>query len=135
MFEKEKEFDGKIGNIPSILGFINDFAKEHEFPDAFTNKILIVGDELFSNIIKYGYENEGGSIMVKLSFEETVNEFCLTIIDKAKEFNQLSVNNVDENNKGLRIGGLGIFIVKQIMTECAYERVDEQNVLILKRRF
>ena len=135
MFEKEKEFDGKIGNIPSILGFINDFAKEHEFPDAFTNKILIVGDELFSNIIKYGYENEGGSIMVKLSFEETVNEFCLTIIDKAKEFNQLSVNNVDENNKGLRIGGLGIFIVKQIMTECAYERVDEQNVLILKKRF
>ena len=135
MFEKEKEFDGKIGNIPSILGFINDFAKEHEFPDAFTNKILIVGDELFSNIIKYGYENEGGSIMVKLSFEETVNEFCLTIIDKAKEFNQLSVNNVDENNKGLRIGGLGIFIVKQIMTECAYERADEQNVLILKKRF
>lgn len=132
MFNLEKEFVGKIDNIQNILDFIVAFSKEHEFPESFTNKILIVGDELFSNIIKYGYENSGGPIIVKLSFDEGIKELILTIIDEAKEFNQLAVNN--EVN-GLRIGGLGIFLVKQIMTDCAYERKDNQNILTLKKRF
>ena len=130
MFNLEKEFVGKKENIPTILDFIIAFAKEHAFPESFTNKILIVGDELFSNIIKYGYEDNGGPITVKLSFNEEINEFILTIIDSAKEFNQLAVNN--EIN-GLRIGGLGIFIVKQIMAECSYKRENNQNILSLKK--
>ena len=132
MFNLEKEFVGKKENIPNILDFIVDFAKEHEFPESFTNKILIVGDELFSNIIKYGYENSGGPIIVKLSFDEEIKELILTIIDEAKEFNQLAVNN--EVN-GLRIGGLGIFLVKQIMTECAYDRINKKNILVLRKNF
>lgn len=132
MFKIEKEFAGKKESVPTILDFIMSFAKEHEFPESFTNKILIVGDELFSNIIKYGYEDNGGPIIVKLSFDEKIKELVLTIIDEAKEFNQLAVNN--EIN-GLRIGGLGIFLVKQIMSECAYERKDNQNILTLKKRF
>lgn len=130
MFNLEKEFVGKKENIPTILDFIIAFTKEHAFPESFTNKILIVGDELFSNIIKYGYEDNGGPITVKLSFNEETSEFILTIIDSAKEFNQLAVNN--EIN-GLRIGGLGIFIVKQIMDECSYKRENNQNILSLKK--
>ena len=130
MFNLEKEFVGKKENIPTILDFIIAFAKEHAFPESFTNKILIVGDELFSNIIKYGYEDNGGPITVKLSFNEEISKFILTIIDSAKEFNQLAVNN--EIN-GLRIGGLGIFIVKQIMDECSYKRENNQNILSLKK--
>ena len=130
MFNLEKEFVGKKENIPTILDFIIAFAKEHAFPESFTNKILIVGDELFSNIIKYGYEDNGGPITVKLSFNEEISEFILTIIDSAKEFNQLAVNN--EIN-GLRIGGLGIFIVKQIMSEYSYKRENNQNILTLKK--
>ena len=130
MFNLEKEFVGKKENVPTILDFIIAFAKEHAFPESFTNKILIVGDELFSNIIKYGYEDNGGPITVKLSFNEEISEFILTIIDSAKEFNQLAVNN--EIN-GLRIGGLGIFIVKQIMDECSYKRENNQNILSLKK--
>jgi anti-sigma regulatory factor (Ser/Thr protein kinase) len=34
-----------------------------------------------------------------------------------------------------QVGGLGIFIVKQIMTECAYDRVNGRNILVLKKRF
>lgn len=133
MFNLEKEFVGKIENIPTILDFIMTFAKEHKFPESFTNKILVVGDELFSNIIKYGYENSGGPINVKLSFDEKINEFILTISDQAKEFNQLAVNN--EIGNEIRIGGLGIFIVKQIMDETSYERKNNCNILILKKKF
>ena len=118
-----------------MLDFIVSFANEHGFPESFTNKMLIVGDELFSNIIRYGYENSGGRITVKLSFDKENKEFCLIIIDQAKEFNQLSINNDNAEKKVLRIGGLGISIVKHIMSECSYQRVDGQNVLTLKKGF
>ena len=134
---EEKGFNAKKDNIPEMLDFISDFGEQHNFPDAFKNQLLIVGDELFSNIVKHGYKNEGGEIFVRLLFDDDRNEFVLTIIDKAQAFNQLKVNNpeVGSNAKKQTIGGLGLIIVKKIMTEYAYDRINGKNILVLKKRF
>ena len=134
---EEKGFNAKKDNIPEMLDFISDFGEQHNFPDAFKNQLLIVGDELFSNIVKHGYKNEGGEIFVRLLFDDDKNEFVLTIIDKAQAFNQLKVNNpeVGSNAKKQTIGGLGLIIVKKIMTEYAYDRINGKNILVLKKRF
>ena len=134
---EEKEFDAKKENVLDMLGFISNFADDHQFPEDFKNKLVIVGDELFSNIIRYGYENNGGSIFVRLLFDESQNEFAMTIIDKAKAFNQLEVNNkeVSGDVKELKVGGLGLIIVKKIMDEYAYDRINDKNILMLKKRF
>ena len=130
----EKEFNAKTENIPEMLGLIHRFAKENAFPESFTNQLKIVGDELFSNIIKHGYENEGGPIFVRLLFNQDTSEFSLTVIDQAKEFNQLGVN-IDTSDKSIRNGGLGIFIVKKIMSEYAYDYIYGKNILVLKKKF
>ena len=134
---KEKTFDGKKENIPEMLDFIEAFGREHNFPEDFKNKLIIVGDELFSNIIKHGYDNEGGEIFVRLLFDDDRKEFAITIIDKAKAFNQLEVDNpeVGSDAKAQSIGGLGLIIVKKIMTDCAYDRINDKNILVLKKRF
>ena len=58
----------------------------------------------------------GGDIYVRLLFNIDKNEFVLTVIDRAKAFNQLEVNNpeVGSDAKAQSIGGLGIMIVKKI---------------------
>lgn len=133
---KEKSFAAKKENIPEMLSFIGEFGDEHNFPADFKGKLVIVGDELLSNIVIHGYENKGGEIFVRLLFDEDNNEFALTIIDSAKEFNQLSVDNPTyDNGKGLEVGGLGLVIVKKIMTEYAYDRMNGKNILVLKKRF
>ena len=65
------------------------------------------------------------------------NEFVITIIDKAPAFNQLEVNNnpLEGNVEDMRIGGLGILIVKKIMSEYAYDRINNKNILVLRKRF
>ena len=131
----EKEFYGIKENVPDMLGFISDFANENQFPTSFTNKLLVVGDELFSNIIRHGYEGKGGQIFVRLLFNEDLKEFCITVIDTAKEFNQLNVDIVDKDKPHVRVGGLGISIVKKIMTDCAYDRINGKNILVLKKKF
>ncbi len=134
---QEKSFDAKMENVPDMLNFISDFGKGFNFPEDFRNKLVIVGDELFSNIIKHGYEDNGGVIFVRLLFDKDKNEFALTVIDKAKPFNQLEVNNpeVGSDAKTQTIGGLGIMIVKKIMTEYAYDRINDKNILVLKKSF
>ena len=134
---EEKRFDARKENIPSMLDFVGKFGKERNLPDEFNNKMIIVGDEIFSNIVKYGYENNGGDIFVRLLFDDDTNEFAMTIIDRAKPFNQLEVNNdkVGDDIKKQAIGGLGLIIVKTIMDEYAYDCINGKNILVLKKKF
>ena len=134
---KDSEFDATKESIPGMLDLIEQFSEEHNFPTKFKHQILIVGDELFSNIVFHGYEGKGGRIYVRLLFKEKENEFVITIVDQAKAFNQLSVVNPDIGTDRAfdHVGGLGIHIVKQIMSEYAYDRINGRNVLVLKKRF
>lgn len=131
----EKEFYGIKENTEDMLGFINDFANKNQFPESFTNKLLVVGDELFSNIMKHGYEGNGGPIFVRLLFNEDTKEFSITVIDTAKAFNQLEVDIMDKEKPPVRVGGLGISIVKKIMTDYAYDYINGKNILVLKKTF
>ena len=133
---QEKFFNAKKENINELLDFISDFSNEHHFSEEFKNKMVIVGDELFSNIIKYGYDNMGGEIYVRQLYDLDTKEYILTIIDRAKEFNQLEVNNkgVGTDVKNQTIGGLGILIVKNIMDEYAYDHIYGKNILVLKKK-
>ena len=134
---EEKVFDGKMENIQEMLAFVKDFCEKHEFQEEFCSNLLVVGDELFSNIVKYGYENKGGELFVRLLFNEDQKEFVLTVIDKAPAFNQLEVNNsiVGDNVSEQKIGGLGILIVKKIMSQYAYDRINGKNILVLRKKF
>lgn len=127
-----KRFDGTLEDIKNMLSFIGDFADENEFSEENKNKLLIVSDEILSNVVKYGYQNEGGPIMIRLSFNKKINEFTITVIDKSPEFNQLEVKT-DNNNEELHIGGYGLSIVKNIMDEYSYNYADEKNILTLKK--
>ena len=64
-------------------------------------------------------------------------EFILTIIDHGKEFNPFLTNNQplegDISNK--KEGGLGILIVKKLMSEYAHDYINKKNILILKKKF
>lgn len=133
----EKDFEAKKENVPKMPGMIGDFSDEHGLPMDFSTKLVIVGDELISNIIKHGYEEGEGIIKLRLLFDGDTRDFTIVVIDKAKPFNQLGVENPDIGTAETlnRIGGLGIHIVKKIMDECSYERKEDMNILTLKKKF
>ncbi len=134
---EENIFDAKIENVQPTLDFIEEFCYKHNIQGEFKTNLLVVGDELFSNIIKHGYENKGGELYIRLLYNTDQNEFVLTVIDKAPEFNQLEVNNskVGEDESAQRVGGLGILIVKKIMSEYVYDRINGKNILVLRKKF
>ena len=135
-FYVEKSFDGRMENVEGALNFVKEFCDTYNLDKDFKSKLLVVADELYSNIVKYGYNNNGGEIFSRLLFNKDKNEFAMTIIDRAPAFNPLDVNNspLEGEADKLKIGGLGILIVKKIMTQYAYDRINNKNILVLKKK-
>ena len=134
---EEKVFEGKMANVADMLAFIEEFSDKNDFKNDFKSSLLVVGDELVSNIVKYGYKDQGGPVFIRLLYNQDKTEFAMTVIDKAPAFNPLEVNNdmVSEDPDKQQIGGLGILIVKKIMSEYAYDYINGKNILVLKKRF
>lgn len=133
----EKFYNGVIDEIPKMIDFIKSFCEKHEIPREFVNNLCVVCDEITSNIVNYGYENKGGDIFMRQLYNKDKKEYVLTVIDRAPAFNPLEVDNpmVSGDAENQRIGGLGILIVKKIMTEYAYDWINNKNILVLKKRF
>ena len=133
----EKSFDARVENIPEALKVVEQFCEEQKVSEEFKNNLLVVADELYSNIVKHGYNNQGGEVFTRLLFNKDKKEFVLTVIDRAPAFNQLEVNNspVEGDANKAQIGGLGILIVKKIMSQYAYDRINNKNILVLRKKF
>ena len=134
---KEETFRGEKENLPKMIGLIEDFAHEMKIEEGFIGKLCVVADEMLSNIIKYGYAEYTDDIFIRLLYNEDENEFVMTLIDRAEKFDPFTVNNkpIDGNYAKRAEGGLGILIVKNLMSEYAYDYINHKNIVTLKKKF
>ena len=63
-------------------------------------------------------------------------ELIVTLIDHGIAFDPTLRKDPDItlSAEDRPIGGLGIFLIKKIMDEVSYQRVDERNVFIMKKK-
>ena len=134
---EEKFFKGTKENVPAMLEFVEHFAHQKGFDPSFINNLAVVADEMLSNIVKYGYKDYVDVIFIRLLFNIDKKEFVFTIIDKCEEFNPFEVDNkpLEGDVSGIAEGGLGILIVKKLMTEYAHDYINHKNIVMLKKRF
>ena len=61
---------------------------------------------------------------------------ALVLTDTGKEFDPTMAPEADITLSAdeRKIGGLGIFLIRQIMNEVKYERIEGKNVLTLEKR-
>ena len=94
-------------------------------------------DEIFSNIVRYAYNPNTGTAMVRIEVEEDPLCVVITFIDHGVPFDPLARQEPDTTGlpKAKRpIGGLGLFLVKKTMDHVAYEYKDGQNILIIRKK-
>jgi len=122
-----------------FLGDLRDFAEgaasysglSHD--DVFAFKLA--AEELCANIIQYGYaETEPGLISIFFDVDEQVAR--MTIRDDGKYFSPEQAKSpdleADWNEK--EIGGLGIYLVKELMDKVSYEKNEENiNQFVLEK--
>ena len=91
-------------------------------------------DELFTNIISYGFEDDREHT-IKIEIKVDDNELLMRIEDDGIPFDPLIVEAPDLGCQveDCKIGGLGIHLIRKLMDEIRYERVNDLNVLYLKK--
>lgn len=93
-------------------------------------------EELVTNIIKYGHDDDGEHLItIHLTVED--DSFILTVIDDGHEFNPFEQATPDTSAalEERAIGGLGIHFIRNLLDTCHYERRGHENRVTVTKRF
>lgn len=94
----------------------------------------LVCEELVVNVVNYAYADPTkGYLNVKIEKDE--HSILIQFVDGGVAFNPLERETPDTSLplEERQIGGLGIFLTKQMMDEVKYQRVENENILTIKK--
>ena len=133
--EKRLVLKNEISEINKLAIFIEELGEELKLnPDLVFNCILLM-EQAVSNVILYAYP-EGETQEISLSVNLTDNNLVFLLTDSGKEFDPTQAPDADVtlSAEERQIGGLGIFLIRQIMNTVEYQRIDGKNVLTLGKQ-
>lgn len=127
--------DANPSDLQRILDWAQDILNDSSCPEKEKNQIAIALDEIFSNIMKYGYKDHHGQV----SFRFILNEHSVSIEikDRGIKYNPLEHEDPDImlSLDDRSIGGLGLLMVKKTMTDVTYSYQEGYNILTLIKEF
>ena len=88
-------------------------------------------DDILDNIICYAYEDKSNEFGFRYRIRN--GELTVVVVDEGVSFDPLSVGEPDLTPQR-KVGGLGIYIVKNIMDSFEYVRRENENISILKKK-
>lgn len=125
--------------FPILKVWIETVLKQLKVEARQIKQLIIVADELCSNIVNYAYpgNEEDKTLTITIDFTYGENLFTITFSDHGGEFNPLetTANGLPTERIKQRIpGGLGLFLVRQFMDHMEYRRDGRFNVLTLSKK-
>lgn len=119
-----------------LQAFAVEFAHQCGLPDDERSRLLIILDELFTNVVTHGYgpHSAGGTVAVALGWER--DRLRISFVDDGQPFDPLAFRGPDleDATEERGIGGLGIHIVCSLVHQARYRRKGDRNHLHLIRR-
>ena len=128
---ESKQFYLTTETFDSVTEYVTGKCAEAGCDDETVGKLEIATSEILANIESYAYENGG-----ELEILTKSRDRRMTIIfkDRGKPFNPLLVQEPDVNMPltERKPGGLGVFIVKKLVSETSYTYENGQNILTIE---
>lgn len=135
--KKREEFNLKIqadeNNLHQIRDFISDICSRIGFSQRDTNNTKLAVDEACTNIIKHAYEGGTGEIVVRVLAEPGSIEINLHDSGKSFEWSDVEDPDLDEYVKMGKKGGLGIYLMNQLMDDLNYTSTPSGNSLYMSK--
>ena len=124
-------------SVETVTAFVNEQLDAIRCPLPVRTQVDIAVDEVFSNIVRYAYGPEKGTATVRADVTDEPLSMTITFIDRGKPYNPLTTAAPDTTlpARQRRIGGLGVFILKNTMDDIAYEYRYGMNILTIRKMF
>lgn len=126
MKKKTREYflkiPSQVDNLEIIRNFISGVASKVGFNAEDANKIELAVDEACTNVIEHAYENDDSNdidIAIQLDYQK----LSIVVTDRGRsfKFNKVEMPNMDTYLAELRVGGLGIYLMRTLMDEVDYQ--------------
>jgi len=120
-------------NLEAVLGFIGGKLTDTDLAAAQRNCINIIAEEIFVNATCYAYPGGGGEVSVGL--EIGADMVTLEFRDGGTPYNPLDNADPDTSLSAAEreIGGLGIFMVKNLADSVSYRYENNENILTVEK--
>ena len=124
-----------IASMRDVRGFVADFVTQHALETDEQHRIMIVLEELITNLAKYGYRNRPAG-NAEIAMQLDAPHLTIEFIDDGDPFDPLDAPrpDLDASLEERDLGGLGVHIVRSLSDEVRYSRAGGRNVLQLMRR-
>ena len=136
VFRERLTLNNKVSEISKLNAFVKSATATLNMGKGLANQLMLAVEEAVTNVIDYAYPNGiEGNIDITIEADESRIRFILN--DSGAEFDPTSVSKADTTLAvdERPIGGLGVFLVRNLMDSINYERSDGKNVLRLEKRF
>jgi len=124
----------RIEDLLRVNSVFESFATQHDIGGRLRYHLLVSIEEILTNIIKYGFDEEGIH-PIHVTFRHHHGQIEMEFEDRGREFNPLEIGEPDLDSpiENRQLGGLGIHLVRQMMDEAKYRREGDRNILMLRK--
>ena len=131
---KELRIKNQVSELEKVAQFVEEIGEELGLNMELQMNLNLVMEEMVSNVIFYAYP-EGEDAEIELLAKSDGKELTFVLSDQGKEFDPTAKEdaNPDINPADREIGGMGIFIVKNIMNKVTYQRLEGKNLLTMTK--
>ena len=124
-----------IQEVPALAIFIGSVCEDMRFDELTTAGVNLAIEEAVVNVMNYAYP-AGIRSNILLEVVAEGDEVTFILRDNGVPFDPTTVPEVDVSlpAEERSVGGLGIHLMRHYMDAISYERVDNQNVLTMKKK-
>ncbi len=129
---KKISLDADSKNLIKVRDFVVKNGRKMGLTHKQLSEVKLAVDEAVSNIIRHAYIGKRGGFQIEMiQLEDAVQ---INIKDQGVEFDWNSVLEPDlyKYVETRRKGGLGIWLIKKLIDEVEYNRIESTNVLTMK---
>lgn len=125
----------EMSYLADVLSMIRDVLSEGNSGEKSALSVEIVVEEIFTNICDYAYNSGNGQAFVTCELYKDEGLLRIIFEDQGKKYNPLESEdpNFDIPLEDRPIGGLGIFMTKQMMDKVEYDYRDNKNILTIEK--
>lgn len=137
MSSKSFTINSEYKNVSSVCFIVKTFCEEHQLPEEQVREIELSLAEALNNIIKHSYKGvETNKIDIFIEYSNKTLTIKLTDYGEARKNLNKPVLEFDPNDiDSLPEGGMGLFIIEQLMDKNSYSSDGNKNTFTLVKKF
>ena len=125
-------FPGQFGSLAAICEFVTRAAEAADLDARAVYAVQMAVDEACTNIIEYAYGGEGRGD-IECTCQTNDDGLSIILRDQGSPFDPECIPEPDRDAtiQECKIGGLGLYFMRQLMDKVNFEFTDSGNILTM----